>query len=280
MKVLVTGAGGGLGQLITEKLLALGHTVIATSRNAEKARNWPFYKHITYIPFQIGIDTADNLFTHFHEPDVMIHLAWDKLNEYKNAAHLQEILPAHQQFLKQIIADGLKDLTCVGTCYEYGLREGELEENMPAQATMPYPQAKDALRVYLETLQKEHAFVMKWPRVFYVFGPIKERKNLYTLLMDAVQRGDQQFNMSGGEQVRDFLSPDEIADYILRIALQAKVTGVINCCSGKPVKLKDKVKTFLDASGYKIDLNLGYYPYPDYEPMETWGSVRKLNGVL
>ena len=45
----------------------------------------------------------------------------------------------------------------------------------------------------------------------------------------------------GGEQVRDFLSPDEIASTIVKISLQNKTLGIINCCNGKPVKLKDFV---------------------------------------
>lgn len=279
MKILVSGAGGGLGQLIIEQLLAKGHTIIASSKNAEKAKQLPFYSHVTYIPFDINESSEINLFEHFQQPDAMIHLAWDKLNEYKNEVHLTEILPKHKAFLHNLIENGLKDITCVGTCYEYGLQEGELSEDMASLPMMPYPQAKNLLRIYLEELQTTHAFQLKWPRVFYVFGAIKERKNLHTLLTDAISRGDQQFNMSGGEQIRDFLSPEEIANIIIKIAIQNKVVGIVNCCSGKPIKLKTKIEDFLKENNYQIQLNLGHYPYPDYEPMETWGSVKKLRTI-
>jgi dTDP-6-deoxy-L-talose 4-dehydrogenase (NAD+) len=94
-----------------------------------------------------------------------------------------------------------------------------------------------------------------------------------------VARGDESFNMSGGEQTRDFMSPDEIAATLVKIALQTKVEGIINCCSGKAVKLRDKVEGFLAEHQYTLRLNLGHYPYPDYEPMHTWGSVKKLQGI-
>jgi dTDP-6-deoxy-L-talose 4-dehydrogenase (NAD+) len=113
-----------------------------------------------------------------------------------------------------------------------------------------------------------------------VFGEVVGRKNLYTLLKQAISNRDKIFNMSGGEQIRDFLTPDEIAQTIIKISLQTKVQGVINCCSGKPVKLKEFVQEFLDKNNYHIDLNLGYYPYPDYEPMVTWGNKNKLNQIL
>ncbi|MBK7668970.1 MAG: hypothetical protein IPJ32_17485 [Sphingobacteriaceae bacterium] len=76
------------------------------------------------------------------------------------------------------------------------------------------------------------------------------------------------------------MSPDEIAERIVKIALQNKTLGVINCCSGNPVKLKDFVTDFLNRNNYKIKLNLGVYPYVDYEPMETWGDTAKLDAVL
>ena len=29
-----------------------------------------------------------------------------------------------------------------------------------------------------------------------------------------------------------------------------------------------------------IKLNLGYYPYPDFEPMKFWGDTNKINKIL
>jgi len=279
MKILVTGASGGLGELIINKLLKDGHCIVASSRNKEKAEHLSFFKQVTYVEYDLSKPSSNNLYDYFHKPDALIHLAWDKLNEYKNEVHLTSILDQHKQFLHNLISNGLKDITCVGTCYEYGLQEGELKELMPSMPMMPYPESKNQLRLYLEELQKEFKFYLKWPRVFYVFGAIKERKNLYTLLIDAIQRGDSNFNMSGGEQIRDFLSPDEIAKLIIKISTQNKVLGIINCCSGEPIQLKDKIQNFLKENNYHIHLNLGHYPYPDYEPMHTWGSVEKLNKI-
>ncbi len=31
---------------------------------------------------------------------------------------------------------------------------------------------------------------------------------------------------------------------------------------------------------WTIGLNLGHYPYPDYEPMAFWGERHKLDGIL
>lgn len=280
MKVLVTGATGGLGRLVIEQLLQQGNEVIGTSRSIEKAQKLDFYDKITFIPHDINNPTSTDLYSYFGKPDTVIHLAWEKLDDYKNEAHLTTILESHKAFITNLISNGLKDFTGVGTCYEYGLKEGELEETLESQPTMPYPQAKNALREFIESLKNTHSFSSKWIRVFYVFGEIHERKNLYTHLMSAINQKEESFNMSGGEQIRDFLTPNQIAEQIVQISLQTKTLGIVNSCSGKPVKLKDFIKDFLSKNNYKIKLNLGYFPYPAYEPMETWGSVKKLNKII
>jgi hypothetical protein len=86
--------------------------------------------------------------------------------------------------------------------------------------------------------------------------------------------------MSGGLQERDYLPVGKVADYIVEIALQQEVAGIINCCSGQPVTVKELVKDYLLQRQARISLNLGYYPYPDYEPMRFWGKNDKLKTIL
>ena len=277
MKVLVTGATGGLGELVVNSLVSKHITVIATSRDDTKAKKAGFYDKVIYKPYDINSRDERDLFRYFEEPDALIHLAWEKLNEYRSPEHLSSILESHKAFVANLVNNGLKNITGVGTCYEYGIREGLLEETLPAKPVLPYSQAKNFFREYLEAEKSKHGFSFKWIRLFYVFGEVKERKNLYTLILNAVKNGDVLFNMSSGEQVRDFLSPTQMAECIVKVALQDEVQGVINGCSGVPVKLKEFILAFLEKNNFKLKLNLGFYPYADYEPMNSWGSVNKLN---
>jgi dTDP-6-deoxy-L-talose 4-dehydrogenase (NAD+) len=280
MKFLVTGATGGLARLVIQDLLKHGHEVIGTARSIEKAEKLEFFNQITFIPYDIYSQSKADLYTFFGKPDSVIHLAWEKLDDYNNSLHLTTILECHKSFIFNLVSNGLKDFNGIGTCYEYGLREGELDESMEAQPILPYSQAKNALREYIEFVQKKYQFSLKWIRVFYVFGEIQGRKNLFTNLMTAISNKEKLFNMSGGEQIRDFLTPNEISEKIVKISSQTKIQGIINCCSGKPVKLKDFIVNFLEKGNYKIGLNTGYFPYLAYEPMETWGSISKLNLVM
>ena len=56
--------------------------------------------------------------------------------------------------------------------------------------------------------------------------------------------------------------------------------GVVNVCSGEPISVRKLVEGWIEDNGWSIKLNLGYYPYPDYEPMAFWGDRRKLDRCL
>lgn len=279
-KVLVTGATGFIGNYVTELLLQEGYTVIASSAHADKAATAGWYQRVNYIPFNLDhFDNEVNYFHFFNQPDILIHLAWEGLPNYKADFHITRNLPLQKAFIQNLVANGLKDITVTGTCFEYGMKEGCLTEEMDAEPANAYAIAKNALRVELEKITAVHHCSFKWIRLFYMFGKGQSPKSLISQLDKAIDEGDESFNMSGGEQVRDFLPVEEVAQHIVKIAGQQEVTGIINCCSGKPIMVKDFVQQYLALKGKQIRLNLGFYPYADYEPMRFWGDDRKLNTV-
>ena len=280
-KVLVTGATGFIGEHVVEALLEKGFHVIATSKNEDKARLRPWFNSVKYIAFDLAqLDDSINYFEYFGSPDLMLHLAWEGLPNYKNEFHITENLPRHFAFLKNMIQHGLKDLSVSGTCFEYGMQEGCLTETMDCFPDNPYAIAKNKLRLALEDLLKENDFNFKWVRFFYMYGPGQNPKSLIAQLDKALENNDAAFNMSGGEQIRDFLPVNLIANYFIQIATQNEIQGIINCCSGQPISVKDFVVNYLRLKNKNIELNLGYYPYADYEPMQFWGDDTKLKKII
>jgi dTDP-6-deoxy-L-talose 4-dehydrogenase (NAD+) len=276
-RVLVTGATGFIGTYVVGALLRAGHEVVATSADPWKARDWQWRARASYLPLDLADVKEEDYMAYFHQPDTLIHLAWEGLPDYKQLFHFEDNLPRHYRFLKNLVLHGLTDITVAGTCQEYGMRSGALREDMETQPDTPYALAKDTLRRFLVELGKKHPFTLKWPRLFYVYGTGQNPRSLFSQLEQALRAGDKEFPMSGGEQVRDYLPVTDMADRLCRIALQGDVTGIINCCSGQPVALKDLVATY--AAG-RIQLKLGVYPYPDYEPMRFWGDTEKFKSIL
>jgi nucleoside-diphosphate-sugar epimerase len=279
-RILVTGATGFIGNYVVTELLRRSYTVIATSLNEEKAKKFSWFSQVKYIAFDLSdFDEEKNYFEFFDEPEAVIHLAWEGLPNYKSSFHIEINLPRHFSFLSNLLENGLKDLTITGTCLEYGMNEGCLNEDMQVAPSNSYAIAKDILRKRLEDLKKELAFSFKWVRLFYMYGKGQNPNSLLSQLDKALADGAEQFNMSGGEQVRDFLPVEKVAENIIRVALQNKVTGVINCSSNNPMTVKEFVESYLHTINRSITLNLGYYPYPDYEPMRFWGDNSKLKSV-
>ncbi|GAB3891399.1 NAD-dependent epimerase/dehydratase family protein [Spirosoma agri] len=276
--VLVTGATGFVGHYVVDQLLTLdGVRVITTARTKPAT---PRLK-TQFIPFDLRTDASDvDLFTYFNKPDLVIHLAWQGLPDYKSLAHINTYWLQHYRFLTNLLRNGLTNLTVTGTCLEYGLQSGCLSEALPTQPTTAYGLAKDTLRKALDLFLTGQNVSFRWLRLFYMHGKGQNPRSLLAQVEAAAQRNEMVFNMSKGEQLRDYLPIDTVANYIVQAALQTTVTGVINCCSGRPIAVRTLVEQFMEEHQYRLTLNLGYYPYPDYEPLAFWGNSQKLETIL
>ena len=279
MKFLVTGATGFIGNHIVSELLKRGYEIVATSKDIEKAKRCEWFSQVQYIPFDFN-ESEENLFRFFHEPDHLIHLSWEGLPNYNKLFHLEKNLFSNYMFLKNIVEHGLKDMVVTGTCFEYGMQNGVLTEDMETKPNNPYSLAKDTLRKFLQQLQKKCEFDLKWVRLFYMYGEGQSPYSILSQLKRALDDNQAEFNMSGGEQIRDYLPVKKVAEYIVNIATQKKITGIINCCSGEGITIKKLVENYIKENKLDIKLNLGYHPYLDYEPMEFWGDNEKLKNIL
>jgi dTDP-6-deoxy-L-talose 4-dehydrogenase (NAD+) len=284
MKVLVVGSTGFIGSHVMDYLCRQTKNeinIVATTRSLEKAKKFGWFndKKVITIEFNI-IQTNSDIYNKLQRPDLMIHLAWDGLPDYKNINHIERNLFENYFFLKDMINGGLKDLTVAGTCFEYGFKNGPLSEDMETNPITPYAVAKDSLRRFLQELQKVKNFNLKWLRLFYVYGKGQSPKSLLSQLDTAIQNNEKIFNMSGGEQLRDYLTIEKLSEYIAKTAFQNKISDIINCCSGKPISIRNLVENHIKEKGVDIKLNFGYYPYPDYEPMAFWGDNVKLNKII
>lgn len=279
-KILVTGATGFVGSHVVEHLVSSGkYAIIASSTNETKAKAFNWFEEVTYIAADLSVP-KDDYFEYFQKPDMLIHLAWKGLPNYNSHHHLDENLVSDYCFIATMIEQGLKDVTITGTCMEYGLMEGCLKETMEVNPILPYAIAKNKLREQLDELKKTRTFHLKWLRLFYLYGENQKRSSLFGQLDFAVNNDEKIFNMSKGEQIRDYLTVEKMAEYICKTALQNNLNGIINCCSGKGIKVIELVENYLKQKKSEIKLNLGYYPYPAYEPFEFWGDNSKLKMIL
>lgn len=275
MNILITGSTGFIGANLVPLLLAHRHTVTALVRNAERAADMPWANQVRFIVWDIGQDIAPVL-EKIGAQDAVIHLAWAGLPNYKALFHFEQNLPAHYRFLKSLVEQGVGQVLVTGTCFEYGMQNGCLSEQMPAQPENSYALAKDTLRRFLQALQQEHNFTLQWARLFYIYGPGQSSNSLLAQLDRALNNGEKSFNMSNGEQLRDYLAVEDVARRLLLLLEHSECNGLVNVCSGEPISVRRLVEHHIQKRGASIALNFGYYPYPDYEPMAFWGDHRRI----
>jgi len=279
VKVLVTGATGFVGRHLVAALLARCCEVRAVARNAEKAQGMPWINHVEFVA--ADIHAADlNVVALTEGIDALAHLAWPGLPNYRALFHFEHNLMADYRFIKSAIEAGVPQVLVTGTCFEYGMQSGPLSESTEPRPSNPYGLAKHTLHLFLQNLQQEQPFTLQWARLFYLHGEGQNPNSLLAALDRAIDSGEASFNMSAGEQLRDFLAIETAASHLAAILHQRDFGGVINCASGHPVSVRALVEQRLRERGATLDLNLGHYPYPTHEPLAFWAVTERLQQLL
>jgi len=212
--------------------------------------------------------------------DALAHLAWPGLPNYRALFHFEHNLMADYRFIKSAVEAGVKQVLVTGTCFEYGMQSGPLSESTEPQPSNPYGLAKHTLHLFLQNLQQQQPFTLQWARLFYLHGEGQNPNSLLAALDRAVDAGEPSFNMSAGEQLRDFLPIELAAGYLAAILQKIDFNGVINCASGQPVSVRALVEQRLRERAATLHLNLGHYPYPTHEPLAFWAVTERLQQLL
>jgi dTDP-6-deoxy-L-talose 4-dehydrogenase (NAD+) len=279
MKILVTGATGFIGRHLVRALLDTGCTVRAVARHVEAARRMPWFDEVEFVAADIHAPTLD-VSALTGGIDALAHLAWPGLPNYQGLFHFEHNLFADYAFIKRVVEAGVPQVLVTGTCFEYGLQSGPLSEDTPPQPGNPYGLAKNTLRLFLQQLQATQPFTLQWARLFYLHGEGQNPNSLLAALDRAIDASEPQFNMSAGDQLRDYLPVEQAAGLLAGVLHHREFSGVVNCCSGQPIAVRTLVEQHLHARDASIRLNLGHYGYSPHEPMAFWGTTERLDLLL
>ena len=265
--IIVTGATGFIGQNLIPLLIKKKFKVIAIGRNINKAKKFNWFSKVKFIKLDYHKQKINFDLT---KKTGLIHLGWQGLPNYNSDFHLKQNLPKNYEFIKKLINKGIYKIFIAGTCFEYGLRNGGIPPNAKPEPIIPYAIAKNNLRKKLIYLNKSKKFKLQWARFFYLYGIGQNPKSLMASLDYSIKKKLKKFNLSQGNQLRDYLNVKIAVEKIIKI-FESKKKGVFNICSEKPIKVKDLVNNRIRVKKSKIKVNYGFYPYSKYEPMEFCG---------
>ena len=271
--VLVTGAGGYIGRHAVSALCDAGAEVTAVDIRTDGID--PRAKAMTYDIF----NGSETIYTELGSPDACLHMAWKDGFIHKSDAHM-ELLSSHYKFLRNMINGGLKQLAVMGTMHEVGYWEGVIDENTPCKPISMYGVAKDALRRSAFLMAGNKDVCLQWLRAYYIYGDDKRAVSIFGKLMQAAEDGKETFPFTSGKNKYDFIHVDDLSRQIAAAVMQTRVAGIINCCTGEPMSLAEKVERFIREHGYTIKLDYGAYPDRPYDSPGVWGDAAKIRRIM
>ena len=273
-KIAIIGGTSFIGTKLIFLIPKNKFKIIATYNNK---KNIVKNKKITWKKLNLN-KKKKNYFKYLNSPDIVINLAWPDIPQYLLKRHLKTFI-LQKRLNYNLVNNGLKNLIILGTCYEYGKISGKLNEGIKPKPIIPYAKAKFELFKSIIKLKKKKSFKLSWLRPFFVYGNNKKRKTLFSLLKDYEKNRIEKLEVCG-ELVRDFVPINYLCKSILKIIDLNDDIGLLNICTGRPMKLKKFVKINInDGKKFsKIKMN-GKNPN-SFEPKKFWGCNKKLKKVL
>nr|WP_273386474.1 NAD(P)-dependent oxidoreductase [Bifidobacterium indicum] len=272
-KILVTGAGGYIGRHVVKALLDDGLEVVASDRNLDGVD-----ERATRIPLDLFSGEQD-LYEKLGSPDVCLHMAWRDGFKHDSDAHMGD-LSNHYRFLETMLEGGLRHLAVMGSMHEVGYWEGAIDENTPCRPASMYGIAKNALRGAAGLLSNRYDAAFQWIRAYYIVGDDSRGNSIFSKLLQAAEEGKRAFPFTTGKSKYDFINVDDLARQIAAVVSQKEICGIINCCSGTPVSLADRVEQYIKEHHLDIALEYGAYPDRPYDSPAVWGDATKIKAII
>ncbi len=207
------------------------------------------------------------------KPDVVFHLAADKFRTQSNISQLRNSLDVNFLGTLNLVEaclniGSLEQFVFLGTCEEYGESSTAFLETQRENPISGYGFSKMMATHLLQSLNKAKEFPATILRPSIAYGPGQSTDMFLTALIDSLMKG-KHFDMSGGEQIRDFIFVDDLVDACL-LAIDGNAVGrVVNIGGGQSIPLREvAVLTAEIISDSAPELiRFGALPYRDSEIM-------------
>jgi nucleoside-diphosphate-sugar epimerase len=229
--LLVTGAGGFIGQRLVGLLRAQGRTVTGWTRaDADLTQREAVAEALMALA-----------------PSTIFHLA------ASNAALAEsdDRVPAAEVAMVANLAAAMPGgcrLLMTGSMAEYGY-SGTLAENDPRAPRSTYGRAKAAASDHAVALAATGAHDLRVARLFGVYGPGEAARRLVPHLVAHLAVG-QPVDLGDAEQVRDFVHVDDVCDRLIALAEAGVAPApVVNIGTGVGVTVGDVARAVADRLG-------------------------------
>ena len=269
MRIFLTGGTGFIGSNLLNYFAKKNVDVTALKRTFESKTKLYLKKEPNWV---IGSFNSVEK-KHLSDQDILVHLAAHTAQPpYDNLQNciLNNVVYPLNLFDKAYDA-GVRKFLIAGSCFEYGLTANQYDQIPPNASLLPtdtYPASKAMASIAFIQWALEKKVSLKILRLFQIFGDGELKSRLWPSLKEKALKGEN-FQMTDGEQIRDFCMVDQIVKIILEESLNIKEKriSIKNIGSGRPRKLKDFVFEAWEGLNAKGKIELGAIPYRHNEVM-------------
>jgi len=270
MKIFLTGGTGFIGSHFINEAHSHGIKVIALRRPGAMSRV-PLLKQPIWVDGQLD----NNFMNELSGVDVLVHLAshtpnppYDVLSEclYWNVC-------ASIKLAEQAKECGVSKYLIAGSCFEYGKSANgfkKIPTDAPLLPNLSYPISKAAASTAFLGFATENCVKLQILRLFQVYGEGEQESRFWPSMRKAALNG-QDFAMSSGEQVRDFINVADVARSLVKNLrfedVELGIGKIRNIGSGKSQTLRDFAELWWERWGAKGKLQIGSLPYRKDELM-------------
>jgi nucleoside-diphosphate-sugar epimerase len=280
MKILLTGGTGFIGSHLLRLLGTTDHKVTALRRGSSQPCIDIGKEPLWLVKEMDSLEPID-----FSGVDALVHLA--SLGVSPKTATWRDLLywnvTVMMDLLEKAHAAGVRRFVLAGSSAEYGLAADKYDfipADAPLLPTSPYAASKAAGFIVANTFAIEKSIELSYLRVFSAYGEGQYINNFWPSLRAAALSG-QDFPMTPGEQVRDFMPVERVAEAFLHSiedlgVVKNGVPFVANVGTGHPMSMLEFAEKCWTEWGAKGRIVAGAKSYRANEPMRFVPKVTKV----
>ena len=262
---LVTGAGGFIGSHLVKRLLDEGAQVHILLKGNEST--WRIKDHLDrLVVWEADITDLTSLQSIIPRvnPQIIFHLAalvdvsqtWNMVGPMMNTNLLGTI-----NLLTALQQSCFETFIHTSSSEVYGDTPAPCREDQRESPISPYSFSKLSSTHFCQMAAKTFDLPITTVRLFPTYGPFQESAMFIPSAITSLL-AKKTFQMSPGEQKREFNFVDDIVEAYLKVAVCSEAHGeVINVGNGIPYTLKQVISIIKELIGGNLNIAVGALPY-------------------
>ena len=285
MRILVTGGAGFLGSHLCDKLLSLGHSVLAVDNfytgdqknisHLRDNRNFEFIRHDVTFPLYVEVDGIFNLAC----PASPIHYQRNPVQTTKTSIHgAINILGLAKRTGARVLQASTSEVYGDPTISPQP--ESYWGNVNPIGIRACYDEGKRAAETLFFDYFRQYQLDIRVARIFNTYGPRMapdDGRVVSNFIVQALH--NQELTVYGeGKQVRSFCYVDDLIEGLISLFFTEGIHEPINLGNPAPITMLELAEEIISITGSKSRIT--YLPLPSDDPLTREPDIAKARQLL